>query len=113
MYKFNGNVRNYGLIDNLPEGACVEVPVLASRNGLEPIHVGKIPDAVLPLMSLTAQIEEMVVRASLDDDPELVYQAMIYDPLASASLDLREIRALTDDLFAFSKPWLPQFSKLK
>ena len=30
MFKFNGNVRNYGLIDNLPVGACVEVPVLAS-----------------------------------------------------------------------------------
>ena len=33
MYEFNGNVRNFGLIDNLPKGCCVEVPVLASRNG--------------------------------------------------------------------------------
>ena len=41
MFKFNGNVRNFGLIDNLPEGCCVEVPVLASIRGLEPIHVGK------------------------------------------------------------------------
>nr|MBQ4317527.1 alpha-glucosidase/alpha-galactosidase [Clostridia bacterium] len=38
MFKFNGNVRNFGLIDNLPEGCCVEVPVLASKNSLEPIH---------------------------------------------------------------------------
>jgi alpha-galactosidase len=29
-YKFNGNIRNFGLVDNLPYGACVEVPVLAS-----------------------------------------------------------------------------------
>ncbi len=34
MYQFNGNVRNFGLIDNLPEGCCVEVPVLASKEGL-------------------------------------------------------------------------------
>ena len=27
MFKFNGNVRNYHYIDNLPYGACVEVPV--------------------------------------------------------------------------------------
>ena len=40
MFEFNGNVRNFGLIDNLPEGCCVEVPVLASRRGLDPIHVG-------------------------------------------------------------------------
>jgi alpha-galactosidase len=33
LFKFNGNVRNFGLIDNLPEGACVEVPVLASKRG--------------------------------------------------------------------------------
>ena len=56
------------------------------------------------LMCLTSQLEEMVVASSLHDDPELIYQAMFYDPLASAILDLREIRALTDDLFEFSKP---------
>ena len=112
LYEFNGNVRNYGLIGNLPDGVCVEVPLLAGPNGINAIHVGDIPSAVLPLISLNSQIEEMVVRASLDDDPELVYQAMLYDPLASASLDLREIRALVDDLFTFSKPYLPQFKKL-
>lgn len=64
-------------------------------------------------MCLTSQLEEMVVASSLHDDPELIYQAMIYDPLASAILDLREIRALTDDLFEFSKPWLTQYHHLK
>ncbi len=113
QYSFNGNVRNFGLIDNLPSGACVEVPVTASPNGLTPHPVGSIPAAVLPLMCLTSQLEEMVVASSLHDDPELIYQAMIYDPLASAILDLREIRALTDDLFEFSKPWLTQYHHLK
>ncbi len=111
MYRFNGNVRNWNLVDNLPQGACVEVPVLASKNGLEAIHVGSIPDAVLPLMQLSSQIEEMAVKACLTGDRELIYQAMIYDPLASSVLDLRDIRAMTDELFAFSEPWLPQFAK--
>lgn len=112
LYKFNGNVRNFGLIDNLPYGACVEVPVLASRDGLQPMHVGSIPDAVLPLMSLSSQIEEMAVKAHFTGDPELVYQAICYDPLTAAVLDLREIRKMVDELFAFSKPWLPQFKTL-
>ena len=111
MFKFNGNVRNFGLIDNLPTGACVEVPILASRNGFEPIHVGSLPDAVLPLVSLSSQLEEMVVKASLTGDKDLVYQAMIYDPLTSAVLGLREIRALCDEMFAFNEPYLPQFKK--
>ncbi len=112
MYKFNGNVRNFGLIDNLPEGACVEVPVLASKNGIEPMHVGRVPDAVLPLMALSSQIEEMAVRASFEGDRELVYQAVCYDPLTASVLDLSEIRALVDELFAFSEPYLPQFKTL-
>ena len=111
MYKFNGNVRNFGLIDNLPWGACVEVPVLASKNGLEAMHVGRIPDAVLPLMSMSSQIEEMVVRASFEGDRELIYQAVCYDPLTASVLDLQEIRTLVDELFEFSAPYLPQFTK--
>ena len=113
LYKFNGNVRNFGLVDNLPHGACVEVPVVAGKDGLMPVHVGKIPDEVLPLMSLSSQIEEMAVRASFEGDPELVYKAICYDPLTSAVLSLREIRKMVDELFAFSKPWLPQFKGLE
>ena len=113
LYKFNGNVRNFGLVDNLPYGACVEVPVVAGKDGLMPVHVGKIPDEVLPLMSLSSQIEEMAVRASFEGDPDLVYKAICYDPLTSAVLSLREIRQMVDELFAFSKPWLRQFKHLK
>lgn len=112
LYRFNGNVRNFGLIDNLPAGACVEVPVLASREGLQPMHVGQIPMDVLPLMSLSSQIEEMAVRASFEGDPELIYRAICYDPLTSAVLDLRETRAMVRELFEFSRPWLPQFKKI-
>ena len=109
MFKFNGNVRNYGLIDNLPVGACVEVPVLASQDGLQPMHVGAIPDCVLPLMCLSSQIEEMAVKAHFTGDRDLIYQAICYDPITSAVLDLREIRKMVDELFDFSKPYLPQF----
>lgn len=109
MFKFNGNVRNYGLIDNLPVGACVEVPVLSSQDGLQPMHVGAIPDCVLPLMCLSSQIEEMAVKAHFTGDRDLIYQAICYDPITSAVLDLREIRKMVDELFDFSKPYLPQF----
>ena len=34
-----GNVRNTGLIDNLPDG-CVEVACLVDRNGVQPSHFG-------------------------------------------------------------------------
>ncbi|MDD6883534.1 MAG: alpha-galactosidase [Eubacteriales bacterium] len=109
MFKFNGNVRNFGLIDNLPEGCCVEVPVLASRRGLEPIHVGKMPAQCALLSGTSAQIEEMVVEGSLSGDKEMIYQAICYDPLTAAVLSLKEIRAMVDEMFEQNKDWLPQF----
>ena len=108
-FRFNGNVRNFGLIDGLPEGACVELPVVADKNGLTPRRVGALPMELLPLISLSSQIEEMAVRASFEGDPTLIYKAICYDPLTSAVLDLRETKAMVRELFEFSRPWLPQF----
>jgi len=109
LFKFNGNVRNWGLIDNLPEGCCVEVPVLASKRGLEPIRVGKLPPQCALLTGTSAQIEELVVEGSLAGDKEMIYQAICYDPLTAAVLGLREIRAMVDEMFEKNKEWLTQF----
>ena len=73
--------------------------------------MGKMPPQCAILSGLSAQIEEMVVQAHLTGDKELVYQAICYDPLTSAVLSLREIRAMVDEMFAYYKDWLPQFEK--
>ena len=111
MFKFNGNVRNFGLVDNLPYGCCVEVPVLASRRGLEAIHVGALPPQCALLSGTNAQIEEMAVAASAAGDREMVYQAICYDPLTAAVCSLREIRAMVDEMFAANADYLPQFKR--
>lgn len=99
-FEFNGNVRNFGLIDNLPAGACVEVPILASANGLKPTHIGMMPPELALLNSIESQTEEMAVEAYLQKDKSLIYKAIYYDPLASAKLSLDELRSMTDELFA-------------
>ena len=109
MFKFNGNVRNFGLIDNLPDGCCVEVPVLASRNGLEAMHVGKLPPQLALLSGTSAQIEELAVAGSLAGDRDMIYQAICYDPLTAAVCSLREIRSMVDEMFEVNRDWLPQF----
>ena len=109
MFKFNGNVRNWNLIDNLPAGCCVEVPVLASKHGLEAIRVGSLPPQLALLSGTSAQIEELTVQGSLAGDKEMVYQAICFDPLTSAVLSLREIRSMVDEMFKQNEAWLPQF----
>jgi alpha-galactosidase len=110
-FRFNGNVPNKRLIDNLPQDACVEVPVWASREGLEPVAVGPLPPQCAMLTNLSAQIEEMAVEAALTGNRRLVYQAVAHDPLSAAVLSLAEIQQMVDDLFAVNEPYLPQFAK--
>jgi alpha-galactosidase len=109
MFTFNGNVRNNVLIDNLPEGCCVEVPVLASKNGLSPIKVGKLPDHLAILVNTSARCEELAVEGSLTGDREKVYHAIYFDPLTSAVLSLDEIKKMVDEMFEKNRDYLPQF----
>lgn len=109
MFKFNGNVRNFGYIHNLPQGSCVEVPVLASRRGLEPIHVGAMPDHLAILINTNARCEDLAVEAAITGDRRMVFHAICHDPLTSSVLSLREIQSMVDDMFRANEGWLPQF----
>jgi alpha-galactosidase len=109
MFKFNGNVRNTHLITNLPEGACVEVPVVVDKAGFHPIHVGALPAECALLTQLSSGIEELTIEGSLAGDPVAIYRAIAHDPLTSAVLSLAEIRQMTNELFAQHKEYLPQF----
>jgi alpha-galactosidase len=112
LYKFNGNVLNKGLIDNLPQDACVEVPVLASAHGLEAIKIGKLPDQIAALVHTSSICEELAVEGSLQGDPKKVYQAVAFDPLTSAVLGIQEIKQMTEKMLKQNKEYLPQFSSL-
>ncbi|MBD3647311.1 MAG: alpha-galactosidase [Pseudomonadales bacterium] len=103
----HGNVRNDHLIDNLPVDACVEVPCLVDRNGIQPLHVGRLPEHLAAINRMQINVQQLAVEASLCAEPELVFQAMTMDPLTAAILTLDEIRAMTRELLAAHEPWLP------
>jgi alpha-galactosidase len=109
LFRFNGNVRNAGLIDNLPPDCCVEVPVVASRAGLQSVHVGPLPAHLAALTATNALCEELAVQASLEGDPRKVFHAICMDPLTSAVLSLEEIDRMVAALFEKNRGWLPQF----
>ena len=113
MFEFNGNIRNFGLIDNLPYGACVEVPIVASKRGFSPIKVGSLPPQVALLNYINSTCEELAVEGSLTGDPMKVFHAICYDPLTSAVLSLAEIRDMVNEMFEASREWLPQFKHFK
>jgi alpha-galactosidase len=109
MYRFNGNVPNTGIVTNLPQGACVEVPVLVDKDGFHPIYVGALPPECALLTQLSSGIEELAINATLEGDPTMIYRAICHDPLTAAVLSLAEIKQMVNEMFAKNQPYLPQF----
>src|SRR3954447_16420223 len=60
-FTFNGNVPNRHdgglLIDNLPADCCVEVPCVASKDGIEPQAVGALPRHLAALMQTNVNVQ--------------------------------------------------------
>ena len=102
-----GNVANDGLIANLPAGACVEVPCLVDRNGVQPTAVGPLPPQLAALNRTFLNVCELTVRAALEERREHVYHAALLDPNAAATLSPEAIHALVDDLIAAHGDALP------
>jgi alpha-galactosidase len=101
------NVRNDGLIDNLPGQCCVEVPCDVGAHGARPRPVGALPVQLAALNRTFLNVVELTVRAALDGSREHVYQAALLDPNAAATLPTAKIVAMCDDLLAAHQALLP------
>jgi alpha-galactosidase len=111
-FTFNGNVPNrFGdglLIDNLPADCCVEVPCVASAQGIEPQPVGALPRQLAALIQTNVNVQGLTVEAALTGRKDAVYQAAMLDPHTGAELSLDEIHALVDDLLEAHGDLIPQ-----
>ncbi len=104
-----GNVANDGLIENLPAGACVEVPCLVDGNGVQPTQVGALPAHLAALMQTNINVQELTVDAALTGDRERVYHAAMLDPHTSSELDLDQIWSMVDELLGAHGEYIPEF----
>lgn len=107
------NLPNKGQIPQLPIGAAVETPTLVDRNGCQPTLVADIPPQLVALMRSQINVQELTVRALIEENRDHVYHAAYMDPHTAAELDLRQIRALIDDLIAAHGEWLPAWCRAR
>ncbi len=105
-----GNVPNRGLIDNLPQGCCVEVPCLVDKNGIQPTKIGTLPPQLAAMMRTNVNVQELTVEAALTCKREHIYHAAMLDPHTAAELSLDQIWSLVDDLIEAHGDWLPQYN---
>ena len=103
-----GNVRNDGLIQGLPDDACVEVPVFVNKNGVQPTRIGAIPPQCLALNRTFLNTVELTVRAAIEGSRDLVYQAALLDPNTAATLTTEQIVNLVDDLIEAHGELIPE-----
>ncbi len=103
----SGNVPNRGLIANLPDGCCVEVPCLVDANGIQPTVIGDLPPQLAALMQTNVNVQSLTVEAALTGDREHIYHAAMVDPHTSAELDLDQIWELVDAMIEAHGDWLP------
>ena len=104
-----GNVPNNGLISNLPDDCCVEVPVLVDRVGLQPTQIGALPPHLAALMQTNINVQRLTVEAALTGKREHIYHAAMLDPHTAAELDLDQIWSLVDELIEAHGGWLPEY----
>lgn len=104
-----GNVLNKGLITNLPEDVCVEVPCLVDKNGIQPTYVGALPTQLAALNRTNINVQELTVEAALTLEKDKIYQAAYLDPHLSSELSLADITQLVDDLIEAHGDYLPDY----
>jgi alpha-galactosidase len=107
--RVHGNVMNTGLITNLPSNACVEVPCLVDRNGVQGCCVGDLPEQCAAMNRTNINVQVLTVEAAFRRSRDLVYQAALMDPHTSAELFIDDIVKMCDELIEAHGDYLPRF----
>lgn len=108
-YRIHGNVLNDGLIGNLPARACVEVPALVDRNGVQGCVVGYLPEPCAALNRTNINVQLLAVEAALERRRDRIYQAAMLDPHTASELSLDQIVSMCDDLIEAHGDLLPPY----
>ena len=109
-YRVHGNVLNKGLITNLPNDCCVEVPCLVDRNGITPCYIGDLPEQCAAMNRTNINVQLLTMKAAHTRKKEDVYMAAAFDPHTAAELSLDDIKSMCDDLFEAHGDMLPKFN---
>ena len=75
------SVENRGNIPSLMDRDVIEVPCIVNANGARPLHVGRVPDRVQPLLARVKEYERLTVRAVLARSVDAACEALANNPL--------------------------------
>jgi alpha-galactosidase len=80
-------------------------------HGIQPVAVGPLPSQLAALIRTNVNVQELIVEAVRSGDVEVVYHAVMLDPLTAAVCTLPQVRAMVDEMLAAQAHWLPRFER--
>ena len=108
-YQIGGNVLNNGLITNLPNEACVEVPCLVNGYGVHPCRIGALPVQCAAMNMTNINVQLLTIEAAHTLKKDHIYQAAMLDPHTASELDIDTIKKMVDDLIEAHGDFLPKY----
>lgn len=109
VHRMHLNLLNRGMIENLPDGTCVEVPCTVDASGVSPHHVGALPIHLAALCRGIADMQTLASDAFLEKDLTKAFRACLIDPCAAASATPAQIRQCFNELLEAERPWLESY----
>ncbi len=99
------NIPNEGCISNLPDDAIVEVPAIASAQGIRGISMGKLPSPIASLCQRALTIDELTVDAIVQKKYDLALQALSLDPYIR---NVDTAKKILDEFLSVYKGYVPE-----
>ncbi len=109
-YQIGGNVINNGCITNLPKEACVEVPCLVNKLGVQPTVVGALPVQCAAMNMTNINTQLLTIEAAVTRKKDAIYQAAMLDPHTSSELSIDDIVKMCDELIEAHGDYLPKYN---
>jgi alpha-galactosidase len=110
VYRGHFNVKNTGIITNLPSDAIIESPGFVDRFGLNMSAGITLPEACAATCISSINVQRMSVHAAVNGDVDLLKLAMLHDPLVGAIASPEEIWQMVDEMLVAQAAWLPQYA---
>jgi alpha-galactosidase len=109
VYRGHFNVRNNGIIKNLPDDAIIESPGFVDRFGLNMVEGIELPMACAATCSVSISVQRMSVEAATTGNLDMLKLAVLHDPLVGAICNPEEVWQMVDEMVVAQAQWLPQY----
>jgi alpha-galactosidase len=102
-HELSVNLPNKGIISNLPEDLVIECPAIINKSGVNGIPLGEYPEPLVDLLRDEVTVQDLVVKAILNNSRDYAVQALQADPNFPRKF---LIDTFLDEMLELQKDWI-------